>query len=142
MKRDRDAFENDFCLPHLSFFLIESEKRICPDPLQADNWLRTIHAFHVEYQVAFVPSALKDGYVNYFENVALKKNYRVAQHTYRVDTLKRKFHSKIISDLLDDQKSLSENTPIQMEFLMDFITSSTTKAIGVPFPMTLTRTNF
>jgi hypothetical protein len=65
-----------------------------PRSPQADNWLRTTNAVAVGYHVAFVPSALKDGYINYFEHVINKKNYRVAESRKRVHTLRQLMHPK------------------------------------------------
>lgn len=78
---------------------------------QADNWLRTTSAVAFGYHVAFVPSALKDGYIHYFEHVIRKTNYRVAKHAWRVTTLEQMMHSKRFAALQQEQRSFVRKYP-------------------------------
>ena len=68
-----------------------------PRSPQAHNWLRSTRPFDQRYTVAFVPSAFKDGFENYFRNNRIP--YRVAEHSFQVKTLRDRLHRDIISDL-------------------------------------------
>lgn len=70
-----------------------------PRSPQADNWLRETTAIQASYSFAIVPSPLKDGYLNYFDNVIRKRNYKVIEHRYRESTIHNMLHPTVLGDL-------------------------------------------
>ena len=105
-----------------------------PRSPQADNWLRTTSAFALVYNVAFVPYALKDGYVHFFDHVLRKRNYRVATHMHRVITLEKMLHPEIFDALIKEQLQFVKKYP-HVDGLFDGLQYIIyNKTDGRPFP--------
>ena len=101
---------------------------------QADNWLRETHVATSSYNVAIVPSSLKDGYLHYFDNIIRKKNYRLFERRYRIDTLQRRFHPTRFNQLRMDQNSFYQKYPHTQGLFEGYQHVIVSKNNSRPFP--------